>query len=269
MTMSTSTDEGPKCLEVVDVRHSYASGEVRVLDGISFDVRLGEFVSLIGSSGCGKSTLLRLIAGFETPESGTISVRGHVDQRGIGVADRGTVMVFQDLALFPWRTAWGNVMFGLESLPLSRQEQHDRADQFLSLVGISAFRNAYPFQLSGGMRQRVALARALAVEPAVLLMDEPFASLDAQTRLAMQVEVSRITQELRATVILVTHAIDEAVVLSDRVLVLSQRPARIDLELRVDMPRPRELEARTSERFKIYSDRVLMTLANQLEARSA
>lgn len=251
-------------LRVRDIRHSYQGGQIRVLDGISFEVQKGEFVALIGSSGCGKSTLLRLIAGFEQPAGGEIEVVGRPARGSISAADRGTVMVFQDLALFPWRSALRNVLFGLEALAMSQPARLEKARRFLEIVGIANFADAYPRQLSGGMRQRVALARALVVEPQILLMDEPFAALDAQTRVAMQVEVSRIIRELGATVILVTHAIDEAVVLSDRVFVLSKRPARIELELRVDLPHPRPLAVRTSDAFKTYCDQLLQTLAVSL-----
>ncbi len=217
-----------------------------VFDGISFTVNEGEFVSIIGTSGCGKSTLLNMAAGLADVTAGAIYVDGK-PVRGPGL-DRG--VVFQEFALFPWLTVVGNVAFGLRSLGLSSAERTARAQKYVELVGLSGFEDYYPYRLSGGMRQRVGLARALAIEPAALLMDEPFGALDAQTRETMQGALSEIWEATKRTILFITHDIREAIYLSDRVIVLSGRPARIALEMRLDdLPRPRN---RHDELFQDY-----------------
>lgn len=221
-----------------------------VFDDISFTVGEGEFVSIIGASGCGKSTLLNMAAGLVEVSSGAIYVDGK-PVRGPGL-DRG--VVFQEFALFPWLTVLGNVAFGLRSLGLSSAERNARAQKYVELVGLSGFETYYPYRLSGGMRQRVGLARALAIEPAALLMDEPFGALDAQTRETMQGALSEIWEATKRTILFITHDIREAIYLSDRVIVLSGRPARISLELRLDdLPRPRD---RHDERFQEHELRL-------------
>ena len=208
-----------------------------VLDRVSFDIRGGEFVSIIGPSGCGKSTLLTLLAGYLAASSGEVLVHG-APVRGPG-SER--VMVFQSPSLFPWLTAEQNVAYGLE-LEGNRGKVADRGArvrELLGLVGLGGFERHYPAELSGGMRQRVEVARALAVDPEILLMDEPLGALDALTRLSMQAELTRIWLQTRKTILFVTHDIEEAVVLSDRVLVMTPRPARIGEELAVEWPRPR------------------------------
>ena len=205
-----------------------------VLDGISLAVGPGEFVALLGPSGCGKSTLLRLIAGLDRPHGGGILV----DEREVGGPDPSRVLVFQDPTLYPWRTVRQNVALGLEARGLLPAEGA-RIDHALRQVGLEGFDRAYPHQLSGGMAQRAALARALVNDPSVLLMDEPLANLDSLTRLAMQAELMALWQRERFTAFLVTHDVEEALYLARRVLVLSQRPARVLADLAIDLPYPR------------------------------
>lgn len=205
-----------------------------VLQDISLDAAPGEFVALLGPSGCGKSTLLRLIAGLEPPRSGIL----RMDGRSIGGPDPSRVVVFQDPTLFPWRTVWRNVTLGLEARGMLRSHGK-RADQALDLVGLSRFANAYPHQLSGGMAQRAALARALVNDPRLLILDEPLGKLDSLTRIAMQGELVSLWQRAKFTAILVTHDVEEALFLADRVVVLSERPARIKAEIVNDLPYPR------------------------------
>ena len=208
---------------------------LRVFEDISFTVRDGEFVSIIGSSGCGKSTLLSIAGGLSEPTSGTIHVDGK-QVKGPGL-DRG--IVFQEFALFPWLSVLGNIAFGLNSKGIPKEEQTRLARKYVNLVGLTGFEDYHPHRLSGGMRQRVGLARALAIEPSALLMDEPFGALDAQTREAMQNALSDIWNKTRNTILFITHDIREAIYLSDRVLVMSGRPAKVSFELAIDLPRPR------------------------------
>lgn len=209
---------------------------VQALDRVSFSVDEGEIVALTGISGCGKTTLLRLIMGLERPSSGSIAVDGR-SVNGPGY-DRG--MVFQHAELLPWRTALGNVEFGLEVKGVSALERRQKAMQYLELVGLTRSLHLRPHQLSGGMQQRVGIARALAIDPAVLLMDEPFGELDAQTRETLQVELLRIYERTRKTILFVTHDLDEAVILADRVVVMSPHPGQVREEVEIDLPRPRE-----------------------------
>lgn len=201
-------------VEVTAVTHGF--GAVRALEDVSVTVARGEFVVLLGPSGCGKTTLLRMVAGLLSPDTGRVAVGGHAPQPGRDVA-----MVFQSFRLIPWKTVRQNVTFAVAGMG------DTQADRYLALVGLSRFADAYPDTLSGGMRQRLALARALAAEPAILLMDEPFASLDAQTRELMQVELRRLIAARPATVIFVTHSVDEALMLADRIVLMSPRPGRI------------------------------------------
>jgi len=203
--------------------HVNRRGNFLALRDVSFEVRPGEFLVLVGPSGCGKTTLLDLIAGLTVPDSGSIRVNGK-PIAGPGL-DRG--IVFQQYALFPWKTALGNIEFGLEAAGVEKNLRKEKAREYLRLVGLSAFEDHYPHQLSGGMKQRVAIARALSYDPEVLLMDEPFAALDAQTREALQDELLRIWQETGKTIIFITHGIEEAVYLGQRVLVLGTRPGRV------------------------------------------
>ncbi len=209
-----------------------AKAPTLALSQVSLAVARGEVVVLLGPSGCGKTTLLRLVAGLIRPDAGGVTVDGRPPQPG-----DGTAMVFQSFRLIPWKTARDNVAFALPRL--GRAEARERAEHYLSLVGLSRFAKSWPAQLSGGMRQRLALARALAAEPTLLLMDEPFASLDAQSRELMQIELMRLMAARPATVLFVTHSVDEALILADRIVLMSPRPGRIAEEIAVPFPRPR------------------------------
>ena len=211
-----------------------AGHAVRALDGIDLAVNTEEFVAVLGPSGCGKSTLLNLIAGLLAPTEGAIWLDGE-----LAPGRAATAMVFQEFALFPWRTVQANVEFGLEEMGLTRDARARRARRYLDMTGLAGFETKYPHELSGGMRQRVGIARALAVEPPVLLMDEPFSALDAQTRQLMQEELLGIWERTRQTIVYVTHNIHEAVYMADRVVVLSRRPGRVLAEMKVELPRPR------------------------------
>lgn len=211
------------------------TGSVTALEGIDFAVHRREFVSVIGPSGCGKSTLIRILAGLETPTSGEVLLDDHA-VTGPG-PDRG--MVFQGYTLFPWLTVKGNVMFGLKIAGCGQTQADSEARQWIELVGLSRFENSYPHQLSGGMKQRVAIARALANQPRILLMDEPFGALDAQTRAQMQAYLLQIWRNVDVTILFITHDLDEAVYLSDRILVLKAHPGRVDEVIEVPVPRPR------------------------------
>ena len=218
---------------------------VTALENFDLSISEGEFVSIVGPSGCGKSTFLHIVGGFEARTGGTISLAGQpVSKPG---PDRG--MLFQDYALFPWRTVLGNVAWGLEVKGLDKSERLALARKYIDMVGLSKFENSYPGELSGGMQQRVALARTLAYEPQMLLMDEPFGALDAQTRELMQEELTDIWQQNRRTVLFVTHDIEEAIYLSDRIIVFTARPGRIKADLRVNLPRPRSAAIRKSQAF--------------------
>ena len=214
------------------------------VDGVTLDVPAGEFLSLVGPSGCGKSTLLDLLGGLTLPSSGEVLVDGR-PVTGPGL-DRG--VVFQQYALLPWRTARANVEFGLEASGIPRRERHERAREYLALVGLQGFEDRYPHELSGGMKQRVALARSLAYDPDVLLMDEPFAALDAQTRDLLQAELLRIHARTGKTVVFITHGIEEAVFLGHRVAVMTSRPGRIKHVVPVALPERSE-DVRTSTEF--------------------
>jgi NitT/TauT family transport system ATP-binding protein len=209
------------------------SHAVQALQDISLEVKTNEFVSILGHSGCGKTTLLNLIAGFEKPTSGRIECAGkEVKEPG---AERA--MVFQDYALFPWLTVRDNIAFGLNIKGIDAATINQKVDHFANLVGLGAFVESYPHQLSGGMRQRVSIARAFAVDPTVLLMDEPFAALDAQNRAMMQKEMIRILAEESKTVVLVTHSIEESINLSDVIIIMTRRPGRVKEVIRVPEPR--------------------------------
>jgi len=222
---------------------------------MDLDVADGEFVSLLGPSGCGKSTFLKIVNGLLRATAGEIRLRG----TGKGRED---AMVFQDAALFPWYSVLDNVAYGLVCAGVKRSEARRRAQPLIDLVGLAGFADKYPYQLSGGMQQRANLARALAVDSQILLMDEPFASLDAQTRELMQAELLRIWNTAKKTVVFVTHQIDEAVYLSDRVIVMSGRPGRILADIRVDLPRPRALDVKRSPEFAAYEAQIWKLLAS-------
>lgn len=227
--------------------------ELRVFNGISLTVGESDFVSIIGSSGCGKSTLLNMAAGLSDVSSGTIRVDGQ-PVRGPGL-DRG--VVFQEFGLFPWLNVLGNIAFGLRSKGVPSEKRMELARHYVDLVGLSGFEDYYPYRLSGGMRQRVGLARALAVEPSVLLMDEPFGALDAQTRESMQNALSDIWERTRKTVLFITHDIREAIFLSNRVIVLSGRPATITQEIVIDLPRPRNRHDLAFQELELFLERAI------------
>ena len=224
-----------------------SSGEVHALADIDLVVQPGEFVSLIGPSGCGKSTLLRLVGDLLPPTGGTISVNGKTAAQAR--LDRDYGMVFQDATLLEWRNVLQNVMLPLEIMEVDDPARSARAAEMLDLVQLSGFEEHYPWQLSGGMQQRVSIARALTFKPSILLMDEPFGALDEMTRERMQMELLRIWDETRTTVIFVTHSIPEAVFLSTRVVVMSARPGQITDVVEIDLPQPRTLETRGAQRF--------------------
>jgi nitrate ABC transporter ATP-binding subunit len=223
----------------VTKRFAVGDGEIEALAPIDLAIPKGEFVCMIGASGCGKSTLLRIIAGFEEPTTGEVSIDGKLIT-GPG-SDRG--MVFQDYALFPWMTVRQNISFGPRQRHLPREQIDQTTDEFIRMVGLERFADRYPSQLSGGMKQRVAIARVLANDANILLMDEPFGALDALTREQLQNELLQIWKRTGVTTIFVTHSVEEAVLLADRVLVMSAGPGRIDSDFRIDLARPRDVSS--------------------------
>lgn len=244
-------DNGAPLAQVEGLRKQFVRGgqPLLVLDDVSFDVEPGEFVAIVGPSGCGKTTLLRMLAGMVEPTAGRIVLKsGEMERSRIG-------FVFQHASLYPWRTVQENVTFGLELAVRRRRQQQSKREVkeevggLLSLVGLTGFERYYATEISGGMQQRVNLARALAIKPELLLMDEPFSALDAQTRETLQIELQRIVLAARSTVLFITHDIREAVYLADRVVVLSPRPARILESVRVPTPRPRDFHYQVSDEF--------------------
>jgi NitT/TauT family transport system ATP-binding protein len=231
----------PPILSLKDVGKTFevAGGRIEALRGANLDVARGEFVCLIGASGCGKSTLLRIVAGFETATTGEVLMWG----MPIGGPGPSRGMVFQDYGLFPWLTVRGNIGFGPVSRGRPASEVKDTVDSFIDLVGLGRFADAYPHQLSGGMKQRVAIARVLANEAEVVLMDEPFGALDAMTRERLQDELLELWQRTKLTVLFVTHSIEEAIFLSNRCIVMSPGPGRIDSDVAIGLPRPRDVSA--------------------------
>lgn len=235
VTATTVASAGAR-IDIRNVSHDFGDAGQRlpVLDGVNLSVAPGEFVALLGPSGCGKSTLLRLVAGLDAPTSGQILQDG----TPITEPDPSRIVVFQDPTLFPWRRVRDNVALGLQARGIARQEAH-RVDEALRRVGLEAFDRAFPHQLSGGMAQRVALARALVNDPRLLVLDEPLGKLDSLTRLTMQSDLVELWQRARFSALLVTHDVEEALFLAQRVIVFSQRPARITAEIVVDLPYPR------------------------------
>jgi sulfonate transport system ATP-binding protein len=236
-----SHDSSPAKLEIRDVTKTFRSknGTLTALESIDLDVRAGEFVCLLGPSGCGKSTLLNIIAGLDKPTAGEV----RMDGRAVAGAGTDRVMIFQNAALFPWLNVFDNVKFGLNMIGVPKPERQVIARKFLRMVHLGDFEQSYVHELSGGMKQRVAIARALALNPDVLLMDEPFGALDAQTRDILHDELQTIWSDTRKTVLFVTHNVREAVVLGDRVVVFSARPGTIKKEFAIDLPRPRQIES--------------------------
>ena len=232
-------------IQGIEKKYNTRKGEVVALNGVNFDIKENEFICVIGPSGCGKSTLLNIIAGLLEPTAGQILVDGKPIQ-GTGT-DRG--VVFQQYALFPWLTVKKNVEFGLKLKGFSKDECDSIAMKYLKMVELEKFADSYPKELSGGMKQRVAIARAYAMNPEVLLMDEPFGALDAQTRTQLQTELLKAWQEENKTCFFVTHDIEEAIVLATRVVIMSARPGRIKEVVDIDIPYPRDQETKMSERF--------------------
>jgi NitT/TauT family transport system ATP-binding protein len=238
----------PVRLDLEGISKTYPARDgnpVHALDRISCTIRTGEFASILGPSGCGKSTLLLIIAGLVAPTSGVL--RFHEGQTKGGAPDFG--IVFQDPVLFPWRDVQANVELPAEITGMRRDARAETARRLLALVGLQGFERKFPYELSGGMQQRVAIARALMLSPSLLLMDEPFGALDAMTREQMNLELQKISRATRATVVFVTHSIAEAVFLSDRVMVMTGRPATLKEVVEIDIPRPRSLEMMASPRF--------------------
>jgi len=256
-------------LEAQDIRLAYpqprTGTELVALDGVNLQVMDGEFVAIVGPSGCGKTTFLSVVDGLIAATGGRVLVDGDVVTRP--GPDRA--VVFQDASLLPWRTVLGNVRYGLECLGIRTRDADERAARLIALVGLIGFENHYPHELSGGMQQRVNLARALVVDPKILLMDEPFASLDAQTRELMQEELTRIWAQARKTVLFITHQIDEAIYLADRVVVFSGRPGRVKDSIAIDIERPRPIGVKRQARFHALEDRIWGLIDEDVKGRTA
>ena len=261
MTQAPTHGEPRLALKARGVRMEYddptSHERLLAIDGIDIDITEGEFVSIVGPSGCGKSTFLKIVNGLLPSSEGTVEVLR---------PDHGQpyAMVFQDSALFPWYSVLSNVAYGLVCEGVPRKQAQEKAMPFIKMVGLEGFEKRYPYQLSGGMQQRANLARALTVDPEILLMDEPFAALDAQTRELMQAELLRIWNRARKTVLFITHQIDEAIYLSDRVLVMSARPGKILADVPIDLPRPRGLDIKRTPEFIEYADRIWGLISVQL-----
>lgn len=238
-------------------------GTYDVFSDVNLEVGDREIVAIVGPSGCGKTTLLRCIDGLIPPSFGKVEIEG----REVNAPLPGVAMVFQQFGLFPWKTVFANVAYGLKLAGASKTEINERVPHFIKLVGLTGFENAFPYQLSGGMQQRCGLARALAIEPSVLLMDEPFAAVDAQTREILQFELLRIWEMRPTSMVFVTHSIEEAVLMGHRVVVLKGRPAGVFETIEVDLPHPRTRETLTHPRFAQLREHVWQTLMD--EARAA
>ena len=241
-------------LQAISLRMEYyqprTGGRLLALDNVNLSIEEGEFVTIVGPSGCGKTTFINIADGLLKSTGGKIILDGK-EVKGPGT-DRA--MVFQDPCLMPWRTVFKNVIYGLECRGLDGQSEKERARKFIKLVGLGGFEDHYPHELSGGMQQRCNLARALTVDPEILIMDEPFASLDAQTRELMQAELLRIWSEAKKTVLFITHQINEAIYLADRVFVFGSRPGKVKDVVKVDIPRPRTLAVKRDKKFLEYED---------------
>lgn len=253
---------GEIAVHVAGVRHRYQSkngAEVNAVDFVDIVIPKGQFVAIVGASGCGKTSVLNMMAGLVTPSTGEVILNG----RPVSGTNRSVGYMFARDGLLPWRTARANVSFGLEVRGVLREERHRKAEALLEKVGLGQFANSFPSQLSHGMRQRAALARTMAFDPDIFLLDEPFAALDAQTKIVLQEEFVRIWEESRKTVVLVTHDIAEAVAMADRVIVFSPRPGRVKADILIDLPRPRDIEAiRYDEAFVKIARRVWLELGH-------
>lgn len=259
-TMNSPLIGSPK-LEIKDVGKIFKtkSGETTALEKTSFTINEGEFVTILGPSGCGKSTVLRIVAGLEEATSGQVLLDGEVIN-GPG-PDRG--MVFQSYTLFPWLNVKENITFGLKLNGVSQKERDDVARHYLQLIGLEGFENHYPIQLSGGMKQRVAIARALANDPKILLMDEPFGALDAQTRNIMQEVLLKAWEESKKTILFITHDVDESIFLADSVYVMSARPGRLKKKVPVFLERPREFSVKGTVEFAAYKEELLSLIREE------
>jgi NitT/TauT family transport system ATP-binding protein len=261
MTMSSSG----MALRAHGVKFSYVDQATRdnllAIERLDLEIPEGQFLSIVGPSGCGKSTFLKIVNGLLPDYEGEVEVR----EPKTGSAH---AMVFQDASLFPWFTILSNVAYGLRCQGVPAKAASERAMPLIRMVGLEGFESKYPYQLSGGMQQRANLARALTVDPEILLMDEPFAALDAQTRELMQAELLRIWAEARKTVLFITHQIDEAIYLSDRVVVMSARPGRILADVPIDLPRPRDLRIKRTPEFTALADKIWELIAPQLRSQS-
>jgi NitT/TauT family transport system ATP-binding protein len=263
MSSATTSPAGiaTGAIEVDALGKSYG-GPVPAMQGVSLDVAPGESIAVVGASGCGKSTLLRLVAGFERPTEGRVAVDG-VPVTGPG-PDRG--VVFQDYGLFPWLTVRENIAYGLRQAGMPRREAKARAGEHAGVVGLSRFTEAFPHQLSGGMQQRVGIARVLALHPSVLLMDEPLGALDAQTRILMQEQLVSLWEAERKTVVLVTHSIEEALLLGDQIVMMSARPGRVKDVIDVPFGRPRSTEIEADPEFARMKQEIWMSLRDEVQA---
>ena len=252
-------------LEATHIRMEYERRDgsiVRAIEDITLAIEPGEFVSIVGPSGCGKTTFLKIVNGLLPPTGGELTVRDRPITQSTG--DRA--MVFQEASLFPWYSVARNIGYGLECQKVPKKEILRRVAPFIDMVGLRGFEKHYPYELSGGMQQRANLARALVVDPAVLLMDEPFAALDAQTREMMQAELLDIWAQTTKTVLFITHQIGESIYLSDRVIVMSARPGRIIADIKIDIPRPRALTVKRTDAFLGYEDQVWGLIESQARA---
>jgi NitT/TauT family transport system ATP-binding protein len=251
------------CIQARDISLTFRPKNrdaVTALQNLSLEVAKGEFVSIVGPSGCGKSTLLNILLGLIRPDTGHMELNG----RRINGPGQDRAMVFQEFGLLPWRTVLANVELGLELKGVDASVRRRRARELIDMAGLAGFESHYPHELSGGMKQRVGLARALATDPEVLLMDEPFAALDAQTRDLMQTELLQVWEKTQKTVLFVTHSIEEAAYLSDRVVVMSARPGRIKQIVKVQLPRPRDYEMRLTAEFNELKSRIWEILKEEL-----
>lgn len=248
-------------IDGVEKRFKDAKGnEVTALQNINFAIEQEEFVVLVGPSGCGKSTLLNIVGGLLSPTTGSVYFEGLKEKKEPNLG-----IVFQEIALFPWRTVYQNVVFGLEERGVSKKQQQEIAQKYIDMVGLSGFESAYPKQLSGGMRQRAGIARALAIQPDLLLMDEPFSALDAQTRTLMQEELLTIWNQTRLSTLYVTHNIQEAVYLADRVIVLSRHPGKIKSIIPIDLPKIGRDRDEYRLRFDEYADQIWQLIRHEAQ----
>ncbi|PLT34457.1 ABC transporter ATP-binding protein [Bacillus sp. V5-8f] len=239
--------------------YSSDAKEVIALQNIDFTVQQGEFISIVGPSGCGKTTLLEILSGLRQPTTGAVKIKGDIvtgPQKSIGI-------VFQEESTFPWRTVLENVAFGLQMQGRSKKEYREQAYRMIELVGLKGFENSYPYELSGGMRQRVAIARTLVTQPEIVVMDEPFGALDEQTRLILGGELLKIVEQTKATVVLVTHSIQEAALLSDKIVVLSARPGKVKHLIKSTLPKPRDAAALTTPEFAEITQKLWSSLEEE------